>query len=152
MPRKCATVAVTPLARELISYVAEIGPLLRSRASDRRLTQVLLDQIRELSELPFHLPQTSFDITALLRWDLSVDQAAGEMGFSKRTLERRIFEETKLSLGAWRQQARLIESLQLLAGGQSVTNTAFRVGYQSASAFIVAFKRAFGVAPGAFYA
>ena len=48
----------------------------------------------------------------------------------------------------WRTQVRLSHALVLLAGGVPVTVVAHRCGWSSASAFIDAFRRAFGHTPG----
>ena len=44
----------------------------------------------------------------------------------------------------------LTRALSLLAGGQSITQGAFEVGYDSSSAFTAMFHRAFGVPPSQF--
>jgi AraC-like DNA-binding protein len=59
--------------------------------------------------------------------------------------------ETGLSFGAWRQRARLLSALQLLAENESVTQTAIAVGYASTSAFVAAFRRALGNTPGQYF-
>jgi AraC-like DNA-binding protein len=59
--------------------------------------------------------------------------------------------ETGLSFGAWRQRARLIRALQLLADDVSVTQTAIAVGYESTSAFVAAFRRTIGTTPGRYF-
>ena len=41
-----------------------------------------------------------------------------------------------MTLGRWRQQARLLQALRLLARGEPVTSIAQDVGYESPSAFI----------------
>jgi AraC-like DNA-binding protein len=76
---------------------------------------------------------------------------AKHAGASARTLERLFRSETGLSFGAWRQRARLIRSLQLLADGESVTRTAIAVGYESTSAFVAAFRRTIGTTPGQYF-
>jgi AraC-like DNA-binding protein len=153
---RCVTLGLTALARELILHVAITGPLSRRVASHRRLAGVILDQIRELPVLPVHLPQPRVESTkqaalALADWTRSADEVARAAGVSLRTLERAFKAETGLTMGTWRQQARLLEALRLLAQGLSVGDAGFRVGYGSDSAFIYAFRRAFGIAPGAFY-
>lgn len=61
----------------------------------------------------------------------------------------RLFQrETGLSFRGWRQRMRLLSSLQALEQGQSVTQAALGCGYESTSAFIVAFKGLFGATPG----
>jgi len=59
----------------------------------------------------------------------SLDKRAGA---SVRTLERLFKDETGLSFGAWRQRARLLQSLVLLADGANVTQAAFAVGARPA--------------------
>jgi AraC-like DNA-binding protein len=78
----------------------------------------------------------------------SVDDLAKQHGMARRTLERRFREETGMSFGMWRQKVRLLDSIRLLAEGQSVTDAALDSGYSSVSAFIAAFKGTFGYTPG----
>ena len=73
---------------------------------------------------------------------------AKRAGASVRTLERLFKDETGLSFGAWRQRARLLQSLVLLADGANVTQAALAVGYATSSAFVTAFKALLGATPG----
>lgn len=154
--RKTGTMGLTPLARELILHIASLAPLHRKDPAHRRLTAVLLDQLRELPSLPVYLPQPRGETgrraaEGLAEWERSVEEVAEASGVSLRTLERIFLKETGLTLGMWRQQARLLESLRLLSEGESVGNVAFQVGYASSSAFGFAFRRAFGVSPASYY-
>ena len=79
----------------------------------------------------------------------TVDDLAKQHAIARRTLERRFREETGMSFGMWRQKARLLDSIRLLAEGKSVTDAALESGYSSMSAFIAAFKGTFGCTPGA---
>jgi len=156
LPKKCTTVGVTPLVRELISHIALEGALLKANARHRRLAAVLLDLLKELPSLPLHLPQPvsreGVHATIALRdWHASIEDVARQVGLSKRTLERRFVEECGLSVGAWRLQAKLIESVRMLAAGTTVTEISFQIGYQSPSAFVSAFKKSFGISPGAMF-
>ncbi len=56
-----------------------------------------------------------------------------------------------MSFRAWRQQARFLQALVGLAEGRPVTTLALDLGYDSPSAFIAAFKRAFGVTPARYF-
>jgi AraC-like DNA-binding protein len=56
-----------------------------------------------------------------------------------------------MSFGRWRQQARLLHALRLLAVGESVTAVALEAGYESTSAFISMFKKTFGTTPGRYH-
>jgi len=77
-----------------------------------------------------------------------VDGLAKQDGLARRTMERRFRDQTGMSFGMWRQKARLLDSIRLLAEDQSVTDTALDCGYSSVSAFIAAFKSTFGYTPG----
>ena len=57
-----------------------------------------------------------------------------------------------LRFGLWRQKARLLESVRVLAADGSVTDAALEAGYASVSAYIAAFKQTFGCTPGAMVA
>ena len=81
----------------------------------------------------------------------TLDELARSAGGSRRTLERLFHAETGMSFGRWRQQARLLHAMRLLAGGAPVTTVALDVGYESTSAFIAAFSRALGTTPGRYY-
>lgn len=157
LPAKCLTIGVTPLVRELINHIALEGALLKSQPKHRRLARVLTDLLQQLPALPLHLPMPTSPeaidaATALRDWLVDLDEIALKVGLSKRTLERRFHDETGLSLGAWRQQAKLIESMRMLAAGEAVGQIAFLIGYQSPSAYISAFRKSFGVSPGAMFA
>src|SRR5262249_53120599 len=152
-------VVVAPLLRELILHTIETGPLRRAVPEHRRLAAVLRDQLRILPSVPLELPMPrdgrAQGIALRLRDEPAdnspVDAIARRAGASRRTLERIFRKETGMSLGEWRQQARLLHAMRLLAGGEPVTSTAFEVGYESTSAFIAAFSRVLGTTPGRYY-
>lgn len=58
--------------------------------------------------------------------------------------------ETGVTFSAWRQRARVMRSLELLAAGQPVGTVAPDLGYSTASAFIAVFRLAFGSTPAAY--
>jgi len=159
LPGRCCVVAVSPLLRQLILHVISEGPLRRDAPAHRRLIAFLLDQLRALPAVPLELPLPrdgrALRAAVRLRDDpgaaASVDTIAREAGASRRTLERIFQTETGMSLGRWRQQARLLHAMRLLAGGESVTTTALEVGYDSVSAFIAAFSTVLGTTPGRYY-
>ena len=73
-------------------------------------------------------------------------------GLSPRTLSRRFLQETGISFALWRQQARVLRSLEGLSRGKAVGEVADACGYDNVSAYIAAFRRRFGVTPGAYFA
>jgi AraC-like DNA-binding protein len=159
MPERCFVLVVGPLLRELILHTIANGPLRRDVPEHRRLAGVLCDQLRALPSVPLELPMPrdtrAQEVALRLRDEPSdtspVDTIARRAGASRRTLERIFRKETGMSLGEWRQQARLLHAMRLLARGEPVTSTAFEIGYESPSAFIAAFSRALGTTPGRYY-
>jgi AraC-like DNA-binding protein/quercetin dioxygenase-like cupin family protein len=159
LPRRCFVLAVAPLLRELVLHAIARGPLRGDAAEHRRLAGFLVDQLRELPAAPLELPlprdERALRVALRLRAEPgstdSVDVYARAAGASRRTLERLFRTETGMSLGRWRQQARLLEATRLLAHGEPVTSIALEVGYESPSAFIAAFKAVLGTTPGSYY-
>ena len=157
---ECRVVEVAPLLRELILRAVERMGLDSRAAHDARMIGLLEDEIRAAmaeaqdSALVLPLPGDQRAL-ALARHILEkpsltddVEDLSRQHGIARRTLERRFREETGMSFGIWRQKARLLDSIRLLADGTSVTNAALECGYSSVSAFIAAFKGTFGYTPG----
>jgi AraC-like DNA-binding protein len=153
----CRVISVSPLLRELILRVAEMAALDSRVAVEARLTSVLLDELERAHIEPLLLPLPS-DVRALKAADwilknpadrANANAVARSCGLSARTLERLFHAETGMRFGLWRQKARLLESVRVLAEGGSVTDAALESGYSSVSAYIAAFKQTFGCTPGA---
>jgi AraC-like DNA-binding protein len=156
----CYVAEVTALLRELILRTVERMGLDCRDAHDSRIIGLLEDEVKtaiaEARCSPLLLPMPGDErALALARYVLekpligdSVESLAKQHGVARRTLERRFREETGMSFGMWRQKARLLDSIRLLAEGKSVTDTALDCGYSSVSAFIAAFKGTFGYTPG----
>jgi AraC-like DNA-binding protein len=53
--------------------------------------------------------------------------------------------------GRWRTLLRLRAALSMLAAGQPVSRVAGRVGYDTPSAFVAAFRRETGQTPGSYF-
>ena len=154
-PADVRVVAVSPLLRELILTATNRAQEYAPDEPTARLMAVILDQIEILPVAPLYLPMPSDSRIARVAEALQMDPSdpnsledwARQVGASQRTLARLFLLETGMSCGAWRQQARLLRSLELLAGGAAVTATAMDVGYESPSAFVAMFRRALGVSP-----
>ena len=159
--------ALNPLAVDRPT-VLTVGPLLREviralsdgsgvAASHRyHLEQVALHELREVKALPLCLPTPADSRLRALCRLLEADPADGrtlselgrEVGAAERTLSRLFREQTGISFPQWRGQLRLHHALALLATGRPVTRVAADCGYRSPSAFIEAFRAAFGTTPG----
>lgn len=150
-----SVVEISPLLREVVLALTGAGELTASSRS--LLRRLALDQLRGLAVLPLALPRPRDDRLVRIVDRLSADpgdrrtlaQLGREVGASERTLSRLFPRETGMSFPQWRAQLRLQHAQLLLAGGASVTATAHACGYRSTSAFIDAFRAAFGSTPGA---
>jgi AraC-like DNA-binding protein/mannose-6-phosphate isomerase-like protein (cupin superfamily) len=156
-PKHCRVVAVSPLLRALIMTAIDRRGLDRRRARDARLIGVLIDQLAGEAPLALHLPTLADARAARVAQRVRaqpgerrpLSELAQGTGASPRTIERLFRAELGMSFGQWRKQARLVYALQRLAAGESVTSAAFESGYAGVSAFIAAFRKTFGVTPGA---
>jgi AraC-like DNA-binding protein len=159
LPRICCVVNVRPLLQQLILYLCAQGKLSRRSKIQGHLLDVFLDQLETVQAVPLQLPapldRRAARVATVLQDDLaewrSLDQACQQAGASKRTIERLFRQETRLSLGKWRQQLRLLRSLELLAAGEKISHVALEAGYSTPSAFIAMFRKALGTTPGRYF-
>ena len=121
----------------------------------QRLWSVLKDEINVAERYELHLPVPQDERLRQLTQMLvanpgdsrSLDQWAATLNLAQRTLVRKFRAETGMSFVEWRQRARVMQAIKLLGAGDSVTEVALSVGYDSLSAFISVFKNITGVAP-----
>ena len=151
----CCVVNVSPLLRELILRIVEVGALDAAKPVQRRLAAVLLDEIRALTTVPLQLPLPNDSRAAQFAAIASADPVGStpvaamlrRCGASRRTMERLFLDETAMSLGQWLRRQKLLHALRRLAAGESVNAIALTLGYNSPSAFIAMFKRELGQTP-----
>lgn len=147
-------VEITPLLRLLLERLADEELPDASRA----LTEAMvLDVLRPSPrELLLHMPTSALlrPIADAVRDDpgdqRSLTDWARRLGVSPRTLTRAFNAETGASFGRWVASVRAQHAVGLLSRGWEVDVVAEKVGYRSASAFGVAFRRTTGRTPGAF--
>ena len=159
LPVESCVVGISPLLRELIRAAAEVPAPYVPASRDGRLMRLMLDELRTLPVLPLHLPmpleprlleictrlqQRLDDVSTLADW-------AAHLGVDVKTIQRLFQRETGMTFGKWRQQARLLRALELLASGERVVDIALALGYDSPSAFTTMFKRQFGQTPSQFF-
>jgi AraC-like DNA-binding protein len=154
-----AVVNVSPLLRELVVHCTSLGRLDVRVPHEARLAALLVDLLDEVRAVPLKLPMPHD--TRALDVATRVTRAPGDAstlralakgaGASPRTIERVFLAETGMTFGRWRQQARLLHALTLLAAGEPVTSVALDVGYVSLSAFIAMFKGSLGTTPSRFF-
>ena len=74
-----------------------------------------------------------------------------DVGASSRTLSRAFIAETGLPFARWRALVRLQRAMVALGARESVAEVARTVGYESASAFVAAFRRETGITPARYF-
>lgn len=159
LPDDCRVVKVSALLRELVYRAETIPKTYVPDSPESRIMAIILDQICEAEPAPLYLPMP-LDRRLVRLTDIllanpgerrSLAELAQTSGASERTLARLFKQETGLTFGKWRQQRRLLAALELLSQGQSVTNAALDLGYESVSAFIAMFKSALGSTPSRYF-
>ncbi len=159
LPRNCRVLNVSSLLRELILHACRFPALEKRTKVQAHLVEVIVDQLETVQAIPLQLPSPAdpraMRVAEALSHDPSSSRTLAETcriaGASKRTVERLFQQETRLTLGQWRQQLRLMRSLQLLAAGEKITHVALEAGYSTPSAYIAMFRKILGVTPGQYF-
>ena len=159
LPNSCKVLEVSPLLRELVIRVIQLGSLDIEKASHVPILELIIGEVQMINVHPLALPMPN-DMRALTVVN-RVLQNPGERctltelaigsGSSARTIERIFINEIQMTFGRWRQRARLVEALRLLATGETVSTTAYLVGYESVSAFVSMFSGITGSTPGKYF-
>ena len=148
-------VAASPLLTELIGYLG--GTL---DAEHRAHAEILLADLltpMPMTTIQVRLPasEPARRVAQTLRADPADRRTLQEWGqqvaASGRTLARAFVAETGVPFGRWRTLLRLQAALPMLADGEPVSRVAGRVGYDTPSAFVAAFRRETGQTPAAYF-
>lgn len=159
LPAQVRVLAVSPLLRELILRACELPVRYDEKGPHGRLMTLILDEIAALPSIALDLPLPRDSRLARICRALRADPGdrrtlpdwAREAGASPRTLARLFLKETGLPFAGWRQQARLLAAMALLAAGQPITRIAVDLGYDSPSAFTAMFRRSLGAPPSHYF-
>lgn len=154
LPKSPCTIRVSGLLREAVLR-ASTWPLEPLESPQEHVAAVILDEIRNLPVETFGLPlpkeaRLQRIARALIEDpadERDLEQWAHWGAVSSRTLSRRFVAETGFNFTKWRQRARLMRALELLAAGKQVTSIAIELGYSTSTAFINLFRRTFGETP-----
>lgn len=155
MQAGCRVLEISDVVRALVLELVARGTVYEPTERDRLMLRLLFLDLAETAPAPFHvaMPQDArlrrlcLELIADPSDNRDLDACARAAAMGRRTFTRRFRAETGMSMTVWRQQARLMEALNLLAAGHSITAVAFDVGYDSSSGFSSMFHRAFGMSP-----
>jgi AraC-like DNA-binding protein len=148
---------MTPLLANLIAYLTEPALADDARARAEAVLLDLLEPVDQVTiETPLPTDPRARDVADALVRDpadpRTLPQWGAQVGASARTLARAFAADTGIPFGRWRTALRLRAALPLLATGEPVGKVARRVGYETASAFVAAFRRETGLTPAAYFA
>lgn len=154
LPKSPCILRVSGLLREAVLR-ASTWPLEPLTGASVHVAEVILDEIRNLPVETLGLPLPT-DPRLQRIAQAFIDDPTHERDLedwaqwgavSSRTLSRRFVAETGFNFTTWKQRARLMRALELLAAGKPVTSIAIELGYSTATAFINLFRRTFGETP-----
>lgn len=154
-PGGCRVFDVPLLARALIQEILTFDHEYDETGREGRIVQMLVEEIQRMPPVPLSAPmprdrrlrRVCDQIVADPSDHRDLDELAKLAGMGRRTFTRSFRDETGMAFSMWRQQIRLMAAISMLGEGQSITNIAYEVGYESPSSFTAMFHRVLGVAP-----
>jgi AraC-like DNA-binding protein len=159
LPKKPRMFASSELLFGIVHRARTWNPSRPLTPAQKRLIEVLRDEIRQPEPQPLRLPMPREERLAKVAHALlddvadnrRLDEWSHYAGMARRTFMRAFSADVGMPFGRWRQQARLFAAVELLAQGKSVTETAIAVGYDSVSAFIEMFRTMLGSTPQTYF-
>ena len=156
---KVRPLTIDPLLKALILEVANWPMYYENTAEKQRFVAVLLDRLIAAESNDLFIPTISdkrlLPIVDAINHqpsnELTLEQWAGQVGASSRTLNRLFNKYCGMGFSQWKQKLRILKSLDLLDGESPLIDIAYELGYQSTSSFITAFKKQMGCSPGKYF-
>ncbi len=158
-PSNCFVVSVSGLLRELILEATTFAETYVLSRRHGLVVDLLLSELRISPQIGLSLSDPEDRRLRLITESLKSNPEdnrslacwAKMANASERTLARLFLRETGLTFAQWRQQARLLSAIAMLAQGIPVTTIAIDLGYSTPSAFGYMFRRALGSAPSEYF-
>ncbi|SHE55708.1 AraC family transcriptional regulator [Pedobacter caeni] len=147
-PEQIMILHVNPLLKELIERIS-FWPWEMPWTSQKNIISVFWDEFNSVSRESLTLiePLDQRIKPHVAHWNLGkskpplLKEFAREINVTEKTIGRIFIKETGMSYQDWRQQWRLHKSIELLAEGRNVGETANDLEFSSNSAFIEFFKK-----------
>lgn len=154
-PSKTSLIKVTPIVSAIVEDFRQRDINVAKSKEDKRIVQVLLDQLAKQEVEHHFLPTTDNKyLEPILKAveeaptdEISLGEWAEKVHTTERTLARHCQSELGMSFTEWRLRVRYLHSMELLRKGQTVKEVALTLGYNQASPFIAMFKKYSGITP-----
>ncbi len=152
LPQTHTIWTVSPLLREVLEVIALSDWETNWCAGNRggHWLQVLWDELTfgQTENMQLPLPADyRFQKMDFAKLPPALYQLAQNVGASEKTITRIFQCETGLGYQAWRQQWRLLKSIELLSEEVTLMEIALQLGFSSDSAFVQFFKKMTGKTP-----
>lgn len=153
LPSQVNTFNVSELAKCLIARLCQKSKETLTTLKTTNLLNVLFDELLEgQNQLSYEvsMPQDE-DLLTIFNYLMnatdylpSLEDCANLVHLSARTLQRKVKQELNIHFILWRQQIIFAKALALLATHKKTSIVAYKLGYNSESAFISMFKKMSG--------
>ncbi|MHC2145926.1 AraC family transcriptional regulator [Pseudomonas sp. 210_17 TE3656] len=149
LPTQPCTLVISEILKAILGDFARRDVKVPEDEADRRLAQVLVDQLRLAPTQTCFLPYArSAGLDGVLQAlhaepgdNRPLAEWAASVHVSERTLARQFLRELGISFGEWRLRLRFLRAIDALEQNQPIQQIAFDLGYSSPSAFIAMFQR-----------
>jgi AraC-like DNA-binding protein len=153
--KDCTVLHVGPFLRELIFEIVRVGSLRARHPVERALRDVLIEKLRQASPAQTGVVLPHDERALAVAGEVIENPGIGkplvelcaEAGLSVRTLQRTFRREVGIDFESWRRQVRLMRAVELMVAGRSIKDSAYKVGYQSATPLAALFRQTFGKPP-----
>jgi len=153
--RDVQVTVASPLMQELVRGLFDPH---NSEAAHVLMASLLLQTLCKEKSLATNLPmpkderlrQAVTHLIAINGWHLSMLDVAAFAAMSARSFTRHFSADVGMSFRVWKQRARIIASLDLLAANRSIKYIANELGFLSSAAYIAAFREQLHCTPKAF--
>lgn len=155
MPEQACALTINPMLRAMLNHLRLNAPRLPYSLQQNKLLDVILDQLVVAPAAGSYLPDSSDPTLAkVLSYmksnpgdNSSFKALAEKFGTSERTLARKAQRDLGIALSEWRQRLKVMRAIPMLQDGASIESVALDLGYSTASAFIVMFRRLLNTTP-----
>ncbi len=148
-------IVATPLVKEMVLGLFDSQ---HGHCTHRLMAHLLLQILCETAHLATEVPMPTDErlrravmrLLATNDWNLPIGELASVAAMSDRSFTRHFTTDVGVSFRAWKQRARIVASLDLLAANRSIKHIAHVMQFASPAAYIASFRELLGCTPSAF--